>query len=179
MQFCSGPPMQFLSGVDSRRRPAGRLQLATRGRREPAWSSQLLPKVNDELRPTRRTGRRTKPWTCAVESRRSCGAQREPVCRTCPAAWGLKSPLCNPMELKHKRSARANRKEAGLNEAALVGQAVRHSRMSTSIRDQHCKPTRNLFPYRCSSVRNDSSTILSSNWSAGSPTKLCMTSSLA
>ena len=34
-------------------------------------------------------------------------------------------------------------------------------------------------PYRCSSVRNDNSTILSSNWSAGRPVKLYMTSSFA
>jgi len=32
---------------------------------------------------------------------------------------------------------------------------------------------------RCSSVRNESSTILSRSWSAAMPAKLCMTSSLA
>src|ERR1700674_536202 len=64
---------------------------------------------------------------------------------------------------------------AGLHGAVRAATTIPNSNGGDN-RPTTCRPG---SPHRCSSVRSESSTIRSSSWSAGKPTKLCSTSSLA
>ena len=79
----------------------------------------------------------------------------------------------NESLLRQRAAVETILRRAGLFQA----EAIQIEFLLNEGRHRHCVAS--MSPQRCSSVRRESSTIRSSNWSAGKPTKLRNTSSLA